>query len=357
MADLTAFGITAPKIAALQALQNAFEVLPTDVQLSAIVTQANQARDAKREEIEQVISFIRVRAVNTFGERSGFYKEFGFGKLSQSSDKEFLSCARMIAATAAKYLAQLAALGQTQPEIDDLESKADELEELLQAKSAAEGNRTESARTRITKGNEMYVVAANYCDFGRSFYANSNPAKYLDYIIYAGTDTPQTPPPAVTGVAVDAATGLVQWQGAATATGYKVEIKSPAASGTWAEAHEGLVSALEFLLPMQLIAYMIRIIAHNIAGFGPASEAVMVSFGLAAPGGFAYNAGVFSWVMVAGVSRYEMQASYDGGSTWIDIFDDTFTVGEYNWSPPPGMFRIRSKDGSEVSAWVVITVA
>lgn len=357
VADLAAFGITAPQIAALQALQNVFEVFPTDVQLAAMVTQATQAKGTKRGQIEKIVSYIRVRAANVFGERSGFYKEFGFPGLARMSDKECIISSRMIAITAEKYLTQLAAKGQEQSEIDDLKDKCDEMEVLLTAKAAADGNRTDKAVTRVEKGNEMYGIASEYCDYGQSFYADKNPAKYQDYVIYGGSGAPQTPPDAPTGVTVDAVTGLVQWLAVLYATTYRVEIKSPAVGGSWIEAHPGLVSALEFLLPVQTVAYMIRVFAHNIAGFSPASDEITVNFGLAAPGGFAYTPGMFTWILVAGISHYEMEASYDGGGSWNQIFDGVFTVGEYGWSPPPGMFRIRSRSGAESSAWVTITVA
>ena len=81
---------------------------------------------------------------------------------------------------------------------------------------------------------------------------------------------------------------------------------------------------------------------------------------MAPPGAFGYvvGQGKFTWVLVAGATLYRMEASFDGGGTWNEIFAGAFAVGEYVWTPPSGThhFRIRSEGGGLTSAWVEIVV-
>ena len=167
------------------------------------------------------------------------------------------------------------------------------------------------------------------------------------------------PPDAPTNLQVVIATLLLTWNAVANATSYKVRYKFPADVGLYIDAHAGMLTTTEFTLAPQSGSFKVVVFANNAGGLSEASEELVVAPGLASPGGFGYNVpgAKFYWVLVAGVSFYRMEASYDGGVTWNEIFAGDFTVGEYGWSPPAGMFRLRAESGADVSAWVHTTVA
>jgi len=158
-----------------------------------------------------------------------------------------------------------------------------------------------------------------------------------------------------TDLAVNTATMMLTWTKGANSTSSKIQIKFPASGGEFVTVASGITTN-SFKLPDQNGTFAVRIIEHNLQGDGNPSEELTVVYSLASPGPLLYLAGVFSWLLISGITRYEMQASYDGGTTWMDIFDMEFTTPEYTWSPPDGIFRIRSRDGDEVSIWVYLTL-
>lgn len=359
LAELAEYNVTAGDITALVALENQFEEYPPDSGFKAQVSAKAALKDAKRTAAETIVGKIETRAKLVFGEGSPSYKEFSFVAIGRAKDAEFHTRSRAVANKAEDYLTALAAKAQTQDEIDDLRALNDEYELALSDIKVAERVREVATEGRITLGNALYAALVPVADAGKAVFENVSQAKYKRYVIYDDENVPDTPPDAPTGLSVEVATLIATWLATAGASAYKVYIQSPAGAGDYTIAHEGVIYTLQFALPPQPGAFNVKVLARNAAGDGPLSEAVNVSYGLAAPGGFAYNtaAGRFEWVVVAGVTRYHMQASYDGGETWNDIFDNDETNGYYAWSPPPGMFRIRARDGAATSAWVTTTVA
>ncbi|HRI31885.1 MAG TPA: hypothetical protein PLQ21_10160, partial [Candidatus Kapabacteria bacterium] len=231
LTDLAEFGMTAAKITALVDLQNAFEVITPDYVYVAIVSQKVLDKNNKRAVLEDMLGKIRVRAVNTFGENSPIYKEFNFTRVNTTSDATYLSRCRSIAATAEKYLAELAAFGQTQAQIDAFIAECDSFETAMHNIGSAVSDRLTGTRLRIEKGNELYGFVATYCSLGKAAFGNTNYAKYQDYIIYDNADTPHTAPQ--TPQNVNFQNDVISWAPSPTATSYKLYQSLTPAGDDW----------------------------------------------------------------------------------------------------------------------------
>jgi hypothetical protein len=352
LTDLAVFGINSMGIAALQALQNDFEVYPSDVQLNNIVAQKTDAKDAQRRLIEDLISYFRVRASVVFGETTGFYKEFGFIYLAQSSDTSFLSMARMIAATAEKYLTELSAKGQTQGEIDNLISACNTFENLLRDKASAESDRTESARIRVNKGNEMYVVASDYCELAQTYYANRNPAKYQDYIIY-GSGEAVGVHGAPYGLHFSDSTTLA-WTEIDNATSYGVSVSSDGGTNWQADIFTSTNSTQVPTISTGKLFYKVR--GHNSTGYGEYSASFEYLFGLDAVENFTENDGEFTWNQVQYANGYDIERAAAGTGSYTLIYNSGDThffdsPGSGNWN-----YRIRASYGITKSEWTYLDV-
>jgi len=350
LTDLEEFGITAARIAELEDLQEQFEVFPTDGQKIAQIQQVVIVKNTKRAEIEEIAGFIRTRAENAFKNNVGFYNDFEFEGLANQDDNTFASHALGIGTCAAKYQTQLAAFGQTAAKTTAYTAEVNGFQALLKDVSAAKADRTETARARITLGNQMYELLVELCSFAQSFYAKRNPAKFQDYIIYADANIPKTPPGAPTIEIVDDYAELIFTEDVTSAEMFKRS--NP--SDTWEQILDG-DNAPVFVGTISGTLY-IQGRGRNDAGWGPmASKTIIATMG--SPSNLRFVDGTTLWDNAPGTEYSELHASYDNGVTFQEV-GVIVGPGIYVWPPPSGtvVLRVRNCAGEVKGPWVVITV-
>ena len=357
LTDLVKFGLTTEKISNLQAMQDAFEVMPVADELQEDVGLSTDAKNEKRKEIHAVLMDVATRVAAKWGGNSRQYNKLGVEDMARFSDHAYLLNARRAHKNATDWLADLADFGQTAAELTALGASIEQFEDLLIEKANTISDKAGDVQDLIIAGNAMYELMVLYSGFGKRCYQQSNPAKYQDYVLY-GSDVPQIPTDPPTGLAVNTGTLELTWNAVAGATGYKVKVKFPADSGSYAAAHEGILTTTEFTLAAQPGSFKVVVQANNAAGLSDASEELLVTPGLAPPSGVAYSNGVSSWTKSAGAAKTRIEASYDNGVTYNEISETD--AEEYPWTPPSGhvilRFRCESADGTVVSSWVVLEV-
>lgn len=352
-ADLAPRGVTPGVIAALAAQSALFDALKTDSWWVDEITAAVAARDAKRHAVMLMIEELRDICEQTLEPIA--YNSFGFEYLALTENDEFIKRVQRILARAADNQAALTPEGATPAMIAALTTALEELDDLYDAALVAETVRDKKLQERRIEGNSLWQMMKKLCNKAITYYRRRDPATTNDYKDLLKRDANVQPPPAPANVIVNPQTLLVMWNVALNATSYIVQTQESGAN-TWTIDAQGITTT-QFQLAARVGTFKVRVIAHNAGGNSVPSAEITVEPILTSPGGFAYSAGVFTWVMVAGITQYEMEASYDNGATWNQVFDTDFTEGSYTWTPPAGMFRIRSKNGSLVSDWVIITVA
>ena len=189
LTDLAPFAITAPKIAALKALGDAFEVFPSDDVYLAMVIGSTETKNAKleavKESIRNMILYIQIK----WGPNSWQEKSLGVAGMNNYSDETLLAAARRVHAQMVTFLPSMATTGLTQAMLDDFEDLNEEYEVAKNAQFTAMATRDSKAVERVEKGNAIYSFVTTYCEIGKRVYVKSNPAKYNDYIIYTGGAT------------------------------------------------------------------------------------------------------------------------------------------------------------------------
>lgn len=195
LADLAAFGMTAPKIASLKALGDAFEIFPPDDVYLGLVMIETDAKNVIMEQVKESIRNLSMRVELKWGLGSGQYKTLGVVGLNKFSEDVLLATARNVHTRMTAYLADLAAFGLTQQMLDDFEDLNESFEVARNSQLEKMQERDIKTRERIEKGNEIYPFVVQYCDIGKRVYAATDPAKYNDYIIYptvhSGLSKPQ----------------------------------------------------------------------------------------------------------------------------------------------------------------------
>ena len=360
IAEFAGYNVVAADVTSFLALVTAFENSPTDEDIVGDATFLTAQKEAKVKVIHSAIRKVLVRVSGKFGLQSVMYRRFAVGELSHIRDKEIDDAIRKITLAGTTYLDELESTGLTAGMLTSLSALGTDFQETQVLLGTNANARIKATEERENDANEIYAILSQWCGYGKEIWNGVSEAFHDGYIIYDADDMPLTPPDAPTGLQVDLVTLLLTWLAVAGATGYKVQIQYPAGSGTFVPAHLGVLNnTLQFQLTSPGGNFKVRVFANNAAGLSAPSAEFAVNFGLAAPGGFDFDAvqGKFTWVLVAGVTFYRMEASYDGGLTWNEVFASDFTVGEYGWSPPAGMFRIRAESGGQVSDWVYETVA
>lgn len=360
-ADLSTRGVTTARIVDLEELIESAKNRPSDEHMEMLIGIAVQDKRDKRFDVQVLIEELRTMYDNVFGTSSDIYYQSGFVGLMREDEGDFvITIRRQLIPSLETHAAALAPQGYTSAMLTDLRAKITAFDAALEPIGTAEANAAEATRNRINELNEIWEEMTEMCNTAKAYYRRRNAGKYAEYsALLRRGNVPATPPAAPEGLDVDMLTLLLTWLAVAGATSYKVYIKVPATTGTWTQANASPITTTSFTLPTQTESFLVNVVARNAAGDGAASAEFTVNFGLASPAGFAYNTpgAKFVWVLVAGVTFYRMEASYDGGATWNEIFAGDFTVGEYGWSPPAGMFRLRAELNGEVSEWVYVTIA
>jgi hypothetical protein len=120
---------------------------------------------------------------------SGEYRIFEFKDMAKLSDSDLNKLAKRVVRIGTTYLAQLASEGLTQAMLTALTALSNSFDDAQDAQEVAIENRNLATQDRVEKGNTLYAEVARLCSIGRTLYAETNPAKYNDYIIYGSEGT------------------------------------------------------------------------------------------------------------------------------------------------------------------------
>lgn len=197
IAEFTDRGFNAIKKTALLNAIDAFENFPTDEQLLGVKMSTTQTKDAARVSLETQMRTVFMAAKNTFGEKTGTFREFGDVNLSQQTDSDLVRSAKAMIATAAKYAADLAGEGITIAKIALMTTTRGELDKAIDDQNKAIKERDNATETRIILANDLYDLVVKYADTGKDIWITKSEAKYNDYVIYntPSGDAPEPPKP------------------------------------------------------------------------------------------------------------------------------------------------------------------
>jgi hypothetical protein len=161
-----------------------FDNCPADEQLEGIKMTATEEKNTARELVEKSMRTIFLMARNAFKDKQGKYKEFGNADISQENDEDIVRSAKIVIATATKYLAILADEGLTTAKIAALSDAKNLLDTAIDTQREAINARDIGTEERIEAGNQVYQILVKYSEIGRDIWADTNQSKYKDYVIY-----------------------------------------------------------------------------------------------------------------------------------------------------------------------------
>ena len=190
-ADLASRGITAARITAFAALRNTFMNVPQDETMVALISVATNSRDAVVNDMRIAIREVVGIAKNTFGDGSAEYKTFKAGDMTRvdASDLSFLSVT--IVARGNAYLAQMTPKGLTAAMLTNITTLKGTLDTKIKDVETAQANQLTTTQTRHNAANSLFDEMSAMCDAAQVYYADRNPLKASEYIIYDTVGTTQ----------------------------------------------------------------------------------------------------------------------------------------------------------------------
>ena len=184
IAEFAAYSIDALVMDAFLAETNSFEAFQTDEELAGEQSEATEAKDAAAEAVKTDVRSIMARIKSKHKTHTARYRRFGTKGMDEMDNSHLLACGRRVARVATIVLAEYADVGLTAAIITELETKCQTLEDKLNEQADAIADRDIATEDRIEMGNALYGKLTNYCSFGQQIWAETDEAKYNDYIIY-----------------------------------------------------------------------------------------------------------------------------------------------------------------------------
>jgi hypothetical protein len=184
IAEFTDRGFNETKKSALQDAIDAVENFPTDLELLGAKMSTTETKDAARASLETQMRTVFLAAKNTFGEKTGKFREFGDVNLSQQTDSDLVRSAKAMIDSATKYAKDLAEEGFTAAKINLMTTTRSELDTAIDDQKKAIKDRDNATEARIILANDLYDLVVKYADTGKDIWIAKSEAKYNDYVIY-----------------------------------------------------------------------------------------------------------------------------------------------------------------------------
>jgi len=182
--ELAVRGITDARIDGLKKLRGNLQAIPTDATMRALVTKQVEEKDAKatvlKNNLSEIVGIARIGLKN----KPADFKSFGDVEFSTMSAEELCTRSIIVASRATAYLTELTPLGLTDAMIKSLASQKTEVENGFSLVNTAESNRITTTNQRHVAANALYNELNLMCQTGQVYYAERNPLKADDYVIY-----------------------------------------------------------------------------------------------------------------------------------------------------------------------------
>ena len=193
--EFAARGYNAARLAAIQQQSDDFGAVTSDEEMLALQMLRTEAKDQKRDVLEEQLRTVFAMATNHFGLKSVHLRRFGDANLTKQTDNDLIRTARICIKTATEYLPDLASEGLTAALLTAATAQTQDLDTALDAQQLAISDREIAKEARIEAANALYSEFAKIANTGKSIFRTLNEAKYNDYIIYdSPADTQQVPP-------------------------------------------------------------------------------------------------------------------------------------------------------------------
>ena len=262
--DFTDRGVT--DVVAFEGLIDNFDNELEDIYYVGMIGIKVQERDTAEEALLKAIKTLRTAVQNVYGEGDANYRIYRFDRLAQADGDTLVRLARTMNNTATTQLTDLAAEGITPTKLSDMMVLREALDTKIDEVEMAHKNRDMATQNRIVAGNILYKEMVRLTNIGKDLYAQTNEAKYNDYILYnspSGSTPPMQPPVPAPNMALATGAATNNTNGSALAAATVIFERNGTTVATLTTANNGTYTTPE-LAPAN--DYTVRFTA---TGFDP----------------------------------------------------------------------------------------
>ncbi|CAM3891291.1 MULTISPECIES: hypothetical protein [Flavobacterium] len=184
VAKFTTYGILASDILALEEKITLFSDGISDIEILGDQTNSTALKNIIGDELRTAIRDLMTRVQLVFKPESSNYRKFGTDTLSKQSDAELLFTSRRVVRVGYFFLSELEPKGVSATTLADIVTLGNNFENGIIDLKIKIGDRDVMQEERVEAANLLYEKLVSYTNTGQSMWANSNVAKYNDYVIY-----------------------------------------------------------------------------------------------------------------------------------------------------------------------------
>jgi len=355
LTEMATFGVTEEKLEVFRDYLDDFEQIAPDGSIRADVQEYTLQKNNLKEELLEAIRNMALRVELKWGIASSNYRRLNLSTLTRLSDSELLFAARTVHTRSNDWISDLTDYGLTAEVLTSFNSLIQNFELSLNEQSDAIADRDIKRVERITRGNELYRLVANYTNIGKRVYEKSNPAKYNDYIIYSSSAGTILEP---TDLMYNIPTKVLSWAPVVNSTSYQAEYSTDGTN--WDEIFTGYDTSFTYPFGIEQVVYF-KVKARNNNGFGPYSSVKEVIYdnNMATPHRLAYNYtnSTITWDAIANANFYELvYRQANSNSDWINIYNGPNNEAQFNFPDGSWEMKIRAANADQGSTWSPIRI-
>ncbi len=184
IATFKTYGYNMEKLTGIHNICQKFGKLPNDDELLGTQMITTEKKYEAAEKLKTAIRSVMTRVATKFSNRSGRYRKFGTSKMGDMTDAQLLFCGRRVVRVARQQLDFLVETGLKENHLTRVQEACRNFENALNIQQDKVSDRDISVERRVELGNQMYREYVNICNIGKDIWAESNLAKYENYVIY-----------------------------------------------------------------------------------------------------------------------------------------------------------------------------
>jgi len=178
------YGYDMEKLKTIHNICQKFAKLPSDDELLGTQMLTTEKKYDAAEKLKTAIRSVMTRVATKFTNRSGRYRKFGTAKMGDMTDAQLLFCGRRVVRVARQQIDFLAETGLRENHLTRITEACKNFENALNIQQDKVSDRDISVERRVELGNQMYREYVNICNIGKDIWAETNHAKYENYVIY-----------------------------------------------------------------------------------------------------------------------------------------------------------------------------
>ncbi len=178
------YGIDLIKLKQIQDRCKKFQQLPNDDELVGDQMIVTEKKYKAAEQLKTAIRSLMMRVAMKFNNRTGRYRKFGTAKMGDMTDAQLLLCGRRVIRVARQQLDFLGEVGMNENIIGRVQDACQKFENAIHIQQDKLHDRDIAVENRVKIGNQIYDEYVNLCNIGKDIWAEKDPVKYENYVIY-----------------------------------------------------------------------------------------------------------------------------------------------------------------------------